>query len=132
MAAMKWRTHRKHLTQTTRWLWFHFILPGFSIPAKLLSFLWRRIRQDKQFAVVLFSTIALILFLIVFGILPTSQPFEGSLLVRSLSFTNSDSDRLLLKDVRDLQEISISGIQKFTLAGTIRGKDKIRAKFIMV
>lgn len=118
MVKVKWRTLTQPITQGIRCLWFTFALPCIQILSKILSHLWRRITQDKQFALVFTIALALIL-IIIFGILPTRQNFEGNLLVRSLSFTNTDSDQLLIKDLRNLPEINLAGSQKFTLSGII-------------
>ncbi len=122
MAEIKWRTLRKYFSQTLQWLWFRLIWPSFRCLAVFLNHLWERISKDKQYAFNFFLTLVVILgslSLVMLNTLPTSHNFEGKLLVSSLSFTNNESDRLLLKDVRNLEEISISGRQKFTLAGRI-------------
>lgn len=92
MVKVKWRTLTQPITQGTQCLWFTLVLPCLQILSKILSRLWQRITQDKQFALVFAIALALILFSIIFGILPTRQNFEGNLLVRSLSFTNTDSE----------------------------------------
>lgn len=119
MVKVKWRTLTQPITQGTQCLWVILVLPCLQILSKILSRLWRRITQDKQFALVFAISFALILFSIIFGILPTRQNFEGNLLVRSLSFTNTDSEQLLIKDLRNLPEINLAGIQKFTISGII-------------
>lgn len=123
MAAMKsWRNFSKAIGQGFRWFWFKLIRPLILGVVSIFSSLWQFLARNIQFAIVFLITIALVLFSVLFCLLPTTQNFEGSLIVKSLSFTNTQSDRLLLKDVRSLPKITLSGIQKFTLSGTFISK----------
>ena len=123
MAAMKsWRNFSKAISQRLKWFWLKLIRPLILGVVFIFSSLWQFLTRNIQFAIVFLITIALVLFSVLFCLLPTTQNFEGSLIVKSLSFTNTQSDRLLLKDVRSLPKITLSGIQKFTLSGTFISK----------
>lgn len=117
-----WRNFSKAIGQGFRWFWFKLIRPLILGVVSIFSSLWQFLARNIQFAIVFLITIALVLFSVLFCLLPTTQNFEGSLIVKSLSFTNTQSDRLLLKDVRSLPKITLSGIQKFTLSGTFISK----------
>jgi hypothetical protein len=108
----------KKIIQGIKWCWLKLVLPCLQFISRIVRRFWKVITRDKQFFFVFLITVTLIIGLLLFGILPTSQNFEGNLLVSSLSFTSNESNHLLLKDVSNLQEITISGIQKFTLSGT--------------
>jgi hypothetical protein len=123
MATMKsWRNFSKAISQRLKWCWLRLIRPLILGIVFIFSSLWQFLARNIRFIFVLSLTIALILFCILCGILPTTQNFEGNLTVKSLSFTNTQSDKLLLKDVRSIPKINLSGIQKFTLSGTFISK----------
>jgi hypothetical protein len=123
MATMKsWRTFTKLISQGCKWFWFKLIRPLILGVVFISISFWRIFTRSIQFTIVSLITIALVLFAVLFCLLPTTQNFEGNLTVKSLSFTNTQSDRLLLKDVRSLPKITLSGIQKFTLSGTFISK----------
>ena len=117
-----WRNFSKAISQRLKWFWLKLIRPLILGVVFIFSSLWQFLTRNIQFAIVFLITIALVLFSVLFCLLPTTQNFEGSLIVKSLSFTNTQSDRLLLKDVRSLPKITLSGIQKFTLSGTFISK----------
>ncbi|TRT52825.1 MAG: hypothetical protein EWV85_14980 [Microcystis aeruginosa Ma_QC_C_20070703_M131] len=79
---------------------------------------WRFIRKNLKFCTVFIVTLALVFLSIFWGIIPVKQNFEGNLLVKSFSFTCQENESLLLKDVYNLSQIDLSGLKKFTLAGT--------------
>jgi len=79
---------------------------------------WRFIRKNLKFCTVFIVTLALVFLSIFWGIIPVKQNFEGNLLVKSFSFTCQENESLLLKDVYNLSQIELSGLKKFTLAGT--------------
>ena len=79
---------------------------------------WRFIRKNLKFCTVFIVTLALVFLSIFWGIIPVKQNFEGNLLVKSFSFTCQENESLLLKDVDNLSQIDLSGLKKFTLAGT--------------
>ena len=112
------QTLTKNLLNIIKWFWFKLVLPVLIAISKIIKSWGKILTKDRQFTIVLLITIALIIGLFFFCIVPTSQNFEGNLLVSSLSFTSQGSDRLFLKNVRKLREITISGKQKFTLVGT--------------
>lgn len=123
MATMKsWRNFSKAISQRLKWCWLKLIRPLIFGLVFIFSSVWQFLARNIQFTIVFLITIALVLFSVLFCLLPTTQNFEGSLTIKSLSFTNTQSDRLLLKDVRSLPKITLSGIQKFTLSGTFISK----------
>jgi hypothetical protein len=123
MAAIKsWRNFSKAISQRLKWCWFKLIRPLILGVVFIFGSLWQFLARNIQFTIVFLITIALVLFAVLFCLLPTTQNFEGNLTVKSLSFTNTQSDQLLLKDVRSIPRITLSGIQKFTLSGTFISK----------
>jgi hypothetical protein len=119
MVKVKWRELAQIPLQIGKTTWKYLLKPLFRLISPFFSLIWQRIQQDREFAVVLILTLILISALIFGAILPVSQPFEGNLLVNSLSFTNQKTDQLMLKDVRQIQEISLAGKQNLTLSGII-------------
>ena len=119
MVKVKWRELSQIPLRIGKTLWKYLLKPLFRLINPFFSLIGQRIQQDREFAVVLILTLILISALIFGAILPVSQPFEGSLLVNSLSFTNQKNNQLLLKNVRQIQEISLAGKQSLTLSGTI-------------
>lgn len=119
MVKVKWRELAQIPLQIGKTIWKYLLKPLFRLISPFFSLIGQRIQQDREFAVVLILTLILISALIFGAILPVSQPFEGNLLVSSLSFTNQKTNQLLLKNVRQIQEISLAGKQTLTLSGTI-------------
>ena len=119
MVKVKWREIAQIPLQIGKTVWKYLLKPIFRLISPFFGLIWQRIQQDREFAVVLILTLTLIFALIFGAILPVSQPFEGNLLVNSLSFTNQKTNQLLLKNVRQIQEISLAGKQTLTLSGTI-------------
>jgi hypothetical protein len=119
MVKVKWCELAQIPLRIGKTLWKYLLKPFFRLINPFFSLIWQRIQQDREFAVVLTLTLILISALIFGAILPVSQPFEGNLLVNSLSFTNQKNNQLLLKNVRQVQEISLAGKQSLTLSGTI-------------
>ncbi|MFN5514405.1 MAG: hypothetical protein ACK5CA_06575 [Cyanobacteriota bacterium] len=119
MVKVKWRRLAQLPLQIGKTIWNYLLKPIVRLINPFFSLIQQRIRQDREFAVVLVLTFALVVALIFGAILPVSQPFEGNLLVRSFSFTNQNDNQLLLKNVRQIQEISLAGKQTLTLSGTI-------------
>ena len=119
MVKVKWRELSQIPLQIGKTLWKYLLKPFFRLINPFFSLIQKRIQQDREFAVVLILTLTLIFALIFGAILPVSQPFEGNLLVNSLSFTNQKNNQLLLKNVRQIQEISLAGKQTLTLSGII-------------
>jgi hypothetical protein len=119
MVKVKWRELAQIPLQIGKTIWKYLLKPLFRLINPFFSLIQQRIQQDREFAVVLILTLTLIFTLIFGAILPVSQPFEGNLLVDSFSFTNQKTNQLLLKNVRQIQEISLAGKQTLNLSGTI-------------
>jgi hypothetical protein len=119
MVKVKWRELAQIPLQIGKTTWKYLLKPLFRLISPFFSLIGQRIQQDREFAVVLILTLILISTLIFGAILPVSQPFEGNLLVNSLSFTNQKTNQLLLKNVRKIQEISLAGKQTLMLSGII-------------
>jgi hypothetical protein len=119
MVKVKWRELAQIPLQIGKTIWKYLLKPLFRLISPFFSLIGQRIQQDREFAVVLILTLILISALIFGAILPVSQPFEGNLLVNSLSFTNQKTNQLLLKNIRQIQEISLAGKQNLTLSGII-------------
>jgi hypothetical protein len=119
MVKVKWRELAQIPLQIGKTTWKYLLKPIFRLISPFFSLIGQRIQQDREFAVVLILTLILISTLIFGAILPVSQPFEGNLLVNSLSFTNQKTNQLLLKNIRQIQEISLAGKQNLTLSGII-------------
>ena len=119
MVKVKWRELAQIPLQIGKTTWKYLLKPLFRLISPFFSLIGQRIQQDREFAVVLILTLILISALIFGAILPVSQPFEGNLLVNSLSFTNQKTNQLLLKNVRKIQEISLAGKQTLMLSGII-------------
>jgi len=84
----------------------------------LLKSFCRWLKKNQKFTIVFLATLSLVFLSIFGGIIPVKQNFEGNLLVKSFSFTCQENESLLLKDVDNLSQIDLSGLKKFTLAGT--------------
>ena len=82
--------------------------------------LWARmirfLSQNPRFIGLLLVTLGLSLFIALGSLLPSTQPFEGSLTLRSLSFT-STTTQPLLKNAQSIAQLTGIGAQPLTLTG---------------
>ena len=84
--------------------------------ARMIRFLSR----IPRFTGLLLVTLGLSLFIILGSLLPSTQPFEGSLTLRSLSFT-STTTQPLLKNAQSIAQLTGIGAQPLTLTGQFNG-----------
>ncbi|MFB2767751.1 hypothetical protein ACE1AT_00295 [Pelatocladus sp. BLCC-F211] len=107
----------KFIIRLLRWIWRIFYTIGREIITKLRQF----ISYLGQRTLSIFVLILLIFFssVILAGILPSPQIFEGNLVVKNLSFTyaGQESNKLFLNNIREISQIEGEGNQTFILNG---------------
>ena len=90
---------------------------------KQRDFLRQMLTQDLRFKMFLLLTLALIGILLL-NFIPFALPFEGVLAVSEIGFTSTKPGQLLLKDIRGIQSITLSGQQTLSLPGDFSDNGK--------
>lgn len=110
------RSILKPFTQGIGWVWQRLKPIGQALHS-LRRRLSQQIATNPRFVVVL-GIMLLFLTVTLLGIVPSRQPFEGTLTVSDLSFTNSRYNGQLFRRVEGIRELTLAGSQRFTLAGS--------------
>lgn len=127
MAKLKpGRIRRQRLFRVPQEFWNILILPCLRSLNHGFQFVWRQVMRDPIFVAVALLTLVLASVCLL-NLLPLTVPFEGVLTVSEIGFTATRSGQLLLKDIRGIQSITLSGRQTIPLEGTaFSSKDEPR------
>ena len=88
---------------------------------------YRLFVRNPRFSGLLTSTLILLLFIAFAMLLPSEQPFEGSLTFNSLSF-ESTKKQPFLRDLQSLDQLSIIGQPNFEITGNFSDLDLLEAR----
>ncbi|MBW4582821.1 MAG: hypothetical protein KME42_24910 [Tildeniella nuda ZEHNDER 1965/U140] len=114
------------LLHIPQWFWSALVLPCLRGLTNSVQSLRRQLVRDPVFTAVTFLTLVLVSVSLL-NFLPFAVPFEGVLTVSEIGFTTTRSAQLLLKDIRGIQQITLSGRQTIPLEGTgFSSKDEPR------
>jgi hypothetical protein len=97
--------------------WTVALLPCLRRLHTSLQWFWRQLLRDRLFTAVTLVTLVLASICLL-NFLPFVVPFEGVLTVSEMGFTTTRSSQLLLKDIRGIQSLTLSGRQTIPLEGT--------------
>ena len=85
----------------------------------------RFLSRNPRFTGLLIVTLGLSLFIILVSLLPSTQVFEGSLTLRSLSFTSA-ATQPLLKNAQFIAQLTGIGAQPLPFSGTFSGNPALK------
>lgn len=75
------------------------------------------LRSHPPFTAVLLATLLLVMLVVLGLVIPAQQNFEADLITRSLSFTCTESNSLLLAKLYPIEQITFRGSLEYELAG---------------